>query len=498
MRLDGLGSFSRMPECVNIVIASGEYKMARLLFAQNLWMEQLGAMTLAAVARSRGHKVALAVGSDDQIVAIAREYKPDVVGFTALTGFQRRWLRVARSIKQSLERPPVIIFGGPHPTFFPEIIIEDGIDLACRGEGEGVIADLLDGLDAGAESFRDIPNIVTKSEGRFIASPMRPLVDLDSLPFADREISFAYPFIRKDPNVHFIAGRGCPYSCSFCFNRRMSELCRDLGPQVRFRSVANLIEEISEVNRRWGIKVVYFQDDTFVLNKKWLFEFLDAYGKKLRIPFYCTVRADLVTNEMAKALKDAGCYRVSFGVESGVEEIRRKVLNKNIADDRIRETAAALRDAGISFQTTNMMGLPGETLDDAFKTIELNVEIGADAAWTSLFQPYPGTDLGELSFAEKRIDRIPDDETIADAHTSSILKQPDIDEVVRLQKLVYLAVKIPFVLPLIRKILKYNYPRIYYYIHRITYLLFYFKRITLMSFRRMIDESIVAWKYYQS
>ena len=380
---------------------------------------------------------------------------------------------------------------------FPQVVLEEGVDIVCRGEGEGPISDVLDAFDAGDKNFNEVPNLVLKNAVGMKAAPLRPLARPDELPFPDREISYAYPFIRNDPNTHFMAGRGCPYSCSFCFNSRMRKLCHGLGPPYRLRSAGNLIEEIDQVNRSWGIKVVYFQDDTFVLDSNWLYSFLDIYARRFRIPFYCTVRADLMTGEMAKALKDAGCYRVSFGVESGVESIRREVLKKEISDECIRNAAGLLRKAGIPFQTTNMMGLPGERLPDAVRTLELNVEIGADIAWTSIYQPYPGTELGERALAEGRIDRLPDDERIADAHTTSILRQPEIEEIVRLQKLAYVAVKFPRTLPLVLWLVKRDHPTFYYYIHRFTYLLFYFRRLTKMSLRRAIAEAWVAWRHYR-
>ena len=112
-------------------------------------------------------------------------------------------------------------------------------------------------------------------------------------------------------------------------------------------------------------------------------------------------------------------------------------------------------------------------------------------------QPYPGTELGERAKAEGLVEKLPDDESIADAHTGSILDQPEIEEVARLQKFVYLAVRFPSSLPVVLKLVKRDHPRLYYYIHRITYLLFYFKRITHMSWRRVLEEARVAWKYYR-
>jgi len=460
-------------------------------------MEQLGVMSVAAMARRAGHDVALAVGNDPEIIEKARRFRPDAVGFSVLTGFQNRWLRLAGKLKKALDTEPLTLFGGPHPTFYPEIVMDDALDVVCRGEGDEAIVELMDAVEAGERTFEGIPNLAYKKGGDFYAEPLRSLVALDDLPFPDREISYEYPFIKNDPNTHFVAGRGCPYSCSFCFNRNYRRLCRGLGPAVRMRSPGNLVEEIEDVRRRWGIKTVYFQDDTFVMNKDWLFSFLELYSEKLGLPFYCTVRADLVTPEIARALKSAGCYRVSFGVESGVERIRRHLLGKEISDDRIRETARILHEVGLKFQTTNMMGLPGETLEDAVRTLRLNIEIGADAAWTSLYQPYPGTDLGEYALREGYVDRLPDDERIADAHTASLLKQADIEKIERLHKFAYVALRFPGSLPLILKLINREHPDVYYYVHRASYLLFYFRKLTKMDWRRLVQEARMAWRYYR-
>lgn len=470
--------------------------MLKILFVQNVAAEQLGVMSIAAIARQRGHQLKTIFGHNQHILQTAQSFKPDIVGFSVMTGFQNRWIGIARDLKKALDPKPLIIFGGPHPTFFPQVVLEESVDVACRGEGEGAFADLLDVVEAGESSFEGIPNLVVKKGDGYEAAPLRPLEDLDLLPFPDRQISFEHQFIRKDPSLYFIAGRGCPFSCSFCYAIQMRKLCKGLGPPCRLRSVDNLIEEIDLVHRQWKNKILYFADDTFCLNSKWLNTFLETYARRFRTPFFCQIRADQTTKELAQALKDAGCYRVSFGVESGVEHIRDEVLNKNVSDERIREAAAILRKVGLPFQTTNMMGLPNETLDDALSTLELNIEIGADVAWMSLFQPYPGTALGEKTFKEGLIDRFPDDEATANAHTGSILKQKDIDKIVRLHKFVYLAVKYPSSLPLIKKLVNYDCPKLYMAIHRLTYFFFYFCRQRNLNLTRIVAEALAAIKYY--
>ncbi len=303
--------------------------MARILLIQSLFVEQFGIMTLAAVAKAKGHTVALAVGSDSHILRKANEFKPDLVGFSVLTGYQKRYLHLGQALKQNITPKPLILFGGPHATFFPQVVMEDGVDIACRGEGEGVLLDILDAVDSGKD-FEGIKNTAVKQNGAFKSFPMRPLVDLDEIPFPDREIYIDYPIIYNSNFVTFIASRGCPFDCSFCFNKDMVNLVKGLGQWVRFRSIDNLLEEIDIVTHKKKVRYIDFHDDTLILKRKWLFEFLDAYAKRFSIPFTCNVRADLIYFEIANALKTAGCVRVSFGVECGDEKLRNLLLKKSL------------------------------------------------------------------------------------------------------------------------------------------------------------------------
>ncbi len=469
--------------------------MARLLLIQSLFVEQFGVMTLAAVAKAAGHEVDLAAGSDRHILDRISEFRPDVVGFSVLTGYQERYLRLGQKIRNIVASPPLILFGGPHPTFFPEVVLEDGVDVICRGEGEGAIVELLAAVH-GQGDLRTIRNLCFEDDGKLACNPMRPMVDLNTLPFPDRTIYARYPVIHDSNMATFMASRGCPYSCSFCFNKKMVSVVKGLGSWVRFRDVADLIREIREVQANREITFIDFHDDTFILKKDWLFEFLETYCREIALPFSCQIRADLLTPEIARKMKEAGCRRVSFGLESGDERLRDLVLRKNLSDESIRQAAAMLREAGITFFTTNMMGLPGETLEEAFKTLELNIEIGAKCAWTSLFQPFPGTDLAEYCLEKGYLDKPISTGQPVDTHTTSQLSQPDIDKIVRLQKFAYVALRFPSLLPLIRKLINYNFPRTYFYVHRVSYLLFYFRHAYQTTWTETIKHAWIAWRHY--
>jgi radical SAM superfamily enzyme YgiQ (UPF0313 family) len=336
-------------------------------------------MTLAAAAKANGHDVALAIGSHNHILRKAREFRPDIVGFSVLTGYQERYLQLGQVLKRNLTPSPVILFGGPHATFFPNVALQKGIDIVCRGEGEGALIDILDAIDNNND-FYGIDNLAIKQDGELKSFPLRPLSDLDELPIPDRDIYMDYSLIHDSDMVTFMAGRGCPFNCSFCFNKEMVEMVKGLGSWVRFRSVHNLIEEIKLVHRTKKLRYIDFHDDTFIINHKWIFEFLDAYSGNFSTPFTCNVRADLIDLDTARALKSAGCCRVSFGLESGDEGLRNLVLRKRLSDEQIRNAASILHQVGIPFFTYNMMGLPGERLNQAYKTLELNIEIKSECA----------------------------------------------------------------------------------------------------------------------
>lgn len=431
-------------------------------------------MSLAAVAKARGHEVKVAIGSDSEVLAVAKHVSPDVVGFSVTTGYQRRYLSLGQRLKDTLSNPPMIVFGGPHPTFFPAVVLEDGVDVVCRGEGEGPIEEILDAVDK-RQPIDGILNLAFNRNGRLEMAPLRPLVDVDALPFPDREIYREYPIISRAGMATFMASRGCPYSCTFCFNSEMTNLTRGCGTWVRFRSPENLLSEIERVVSARKLRFIDFHDDIFTLRRKWLKEFLAGYAQRIGLPFSCQVRADLVTEEVAKDLKDSGCARVSFGLESGDETIRNEMLKKGVKDDHIRQAAAILRRTGIPFFTTNMMGLPGETLAQAFKTLELNIEIGTRCAWVSLFQPFPGTQLAQYCLDHGYLKHAISIDAPLEMHTGSPLEQPEIDEIVRLQKFAYVVVRFPKILPLVRKLVHLNLGCLYLVVHRKSYLLLYFR-----------------------
>ena len=382
----------------------------RVLFvAEQIDYEPQGIMHLSSALKAAGHQVELAVGAHQDPVVVAREFQPDVAAYSIITGSQRYYFDVNQRLKAEVLRQTgrdvFSVFGGPHPTFFPEMAQEPGVDAICRGEGEGAMVDLVDGLaGGGTEAVLGLDNWSFHKNGDVLTNPVRPYVeDLDSLPFPDRALVYERdPIAAKGKIKHFLTGRGCPYNCSYCFNHALSEIYRGKGMRFRQRSVDNVIEEVRWVRDHYPLEFVVFVDDTFVLSKEWLAEFAEKYPRQIRrdgrpLPFFCNTRANLVTAEQVRLLVEAGCHCASMGIESANDRIRNGLLKRRMSKEQILEASHLIREGGLALTTTNMIGLPTSTLEDDLETLELNVQARPSYAHVFIFQPYPRTELGEFT-----------------------------------------------------------------------------------------------------
>ena len=382
--------------------------MRVLFIAQQIDYEPQGIMYLSSALKAADHQVELAVAAHDDPLVVARDFRPDVAAYSVITGSQRYYLGLNQRLKS--EMPGVFsVFGGPHPTFFPEMVEADGVNGICRGEGEEAMVDLVDALaEGGPGAALGVANWSFVRDGDrhsgVVNNPVRPYIeDLDSLPFPDRALVYERdPMAGRSKIKHFLTGRGCPYNCTYCFNHALSEIYHGRGRRFRQRSVDHVIEEIHWVREHYPLEFVVFVDDTFVLSHEWLTEFADKYPAKIRqagrpLPFFCNTRANLVTAEQVRLLKEAGCHSVSMGIETGDDRLRNDLLKRRMSKEQILEAARLIRGGGLHFTTTNMIGLPTSTLEDDFETLELNVQARPSYAHVFIFQPYPRTELGEFT-----------------------------------------------------------------------------------------------------
>ncbi len=478
--------------------------MHLLFIIKEIDNEPHGIMHISSVLKQAGHQVSLVVATEADPLDTARQLRPDVVGYSVYTGTQHYYLDLNQRIRAQL--PGVFsVFGGPHPTFFPEMIEEEGVDGLCIGEGEHATLDLMNALqrdDTGGVTLPDpgIPNWLFKLNGEIVRNPLRPLLtsqQMDELPFPDRELLYhAHAHSRRTKIRPFITGRGCPYNCTFCFNKAYSDLYGGTGLRTRRRSVDNVIREIKEVQARYPLKFVLFMDDTFILNRKWLEEFAPKYKAEVGLPFWCQVRANLVTDDKMALFKEAGCASVSFGLEAGNDRLRNAVLGRNMSRQQILDAADTLRRHRIPFMTNNMLGLPTGSLETDFETLELNIQCRPAYANVFLFQPYPKTALGEWAYREGWMMGSFDDlsGSVSDDTVLKFGSETEKRQIENLQKLFALAVEYPFLVPLVKLLIKLPRNRLYWLVYK-TWKGWAIKR-RMFPFRMGLQEYLTSALYY--
>lgn len=354
----------------------------------------LGLGQLSAALRAAGHETALLkvnrAVSRRRFLAQALGWEPELFAASCVTHHWPRVTEWAGWLKAARPGVPFTV-GGPHVTVTPEAALEcPHVDAAIAGEGERSLPRLVAAYAAG-ENQRGIPGTAVRGEsGCEFTPPEQFCQNLDELPLADRSI------FTPSRDFPVMAGRGCPFDCSYCCNHILKKA--QGGRYVRMRSPERVIEEIRLGRTQGEIRRVVFEDDTFTLMREWLAEFLPLYREEIGLPFVANARVGNFDRETARLLKQAGCDYVLIGVESGCESLRRDILNRRMTNAEIIETFDMARSEGLATYAYYMVGFPGETAAMARETMELHRRLRPEAGFQiSVFYPYPNTRLWEIA-----------------------------------------------------------------------------------------------------
>jgi|TARA_B100001971_G_scaffold213034_1_gene244947 radical SAM superfamily enzyme YgiQ (UPF0313 family) len=336
------------------------------------------------------------------------KFGPDVVGYSVITGTQKLYLNFNEKLKKRLKNITSVV-GGPHPTFSPEIIHEKGVDAVCIGESENAFLHFMKKFRAKGTLPKRAPNFWIKYNGEISKSSLLPLItDLDSIPYPDREGYFKVDkFVGEFARRSFIASRGCPYKCTYCFNESFNKLYSNKNI-LRFRSPESVCDEIIYVSSMFTTKSVYFVDDVFTINKDWIMKLCEQYRRKVKLPFMCNIRLNNTDDEIIKSLKEAGCAVAIIGAESGSEFIRNEVMKRKMSIDLMLERVKIFHKYKIKLFTENIIGNPRETYEMALETLRLNQKINPQFANASLFTPYPKLAATNFAIENKLFDANPE------------------------------------------------------------------------------------------
>jgi len=432
----------------------------KILFVSKFeYYEPLGTMYLSSFLKQQGVDCYyLDIKFEKNLIEEIRRISPDIIAYSITTGQRKFYQKLNLDLKKQFKF--FSVFGGPHCTFFPEYVYEEGVDAVCRGEGEYALLDLITNLEQ-KKDITKIDNLWVKVEGKVYENEVRNLIgDLDALPFPDRGMLDKYRHFKTMPRKTVMTGRGCPYKCTYCFNHSYNKLYHGKGKIVRKRSIDNVIEELKYLLRSYNLRRFQFWDDTFNIDYQWTLDFCKAYKKEIDIPFSITPRVNLVDEQMVKALKDAGCVTIGTSVESGNEYLRNKLLKRNISEKQTIDACNLFNKYGIHILMGNMLGLPDETLDMAFETMDFNIKCKPTYAWVSIFQPFPRTELSDYS-VEKGYFNGDLDSLDGSFYKKSALKLKDIAKIERLHHLFSLGVAFPKLIPLIKIMIKLPLNRFY-------------------------------------
>lgn len=377
----------------------------KFLDKHTIYRVPLGILYLSSAIKQAGHQVFICEPSRENVFVKLREIKPNIVAYSIRTGFHKYYIDLNKKLKNQFDF--LSVFGGPHATFFPEMIKEQGVDCVALGECEGALIDLLKCLKKN-QSYLEVKNFWFKKGSRIYKNELRNLEqNLDILSFPDRNLLNDYREIRYSKIHNFITSRGCPYNCSYCFNHRLKQMYAG-QKYVRRRSVDNVLKEIEQVAVNYNLQRVHFEDDTFNIDKQWLREFVLKYSK---IPFKCNIRGNLADEETIQLLKRANCVSVTFAIEAGNDRVRNKILRRDMTRKQIIDCAKLLRKYKIKFITENILANPTSDLSDDIETLDLNLICRPDYPTVSLLQPYPQTEVFKIAlennqFMEKDVNEI--------------------------------------------------------------------------------------------
>lgn len=370
----------------------------------------MGLALIAAVLEKEGHQVTVVDANVLRLQpeeVVYRVTDADVVGLTAMTPTVNTAASIAHYIKQTNPNSTVIL-GGAHAILLPEETLATipEVDVIVRGEGEETIIDLLRALEH-KQPLSKIQGISYRQDGKVISTDARSaIVDLDSLPFLAYHLlpMRGYrphpPHGRALPFAAIITSRGCPYRCSYCSKPVF-------GDNYRGQSSKRVVDEIAYHKRKFGIKEFAFYDDVFTLDKQRAYAIADEIIERgLKIDWTCETRVNLVDKELLRYLKQAGCYSIAYGIESGSQEIV-NTLNKDITLEQAEEAVSLSREVGLQTIGYFMIGSPGESPETIRQTIQFAKNLKLDFAQFSITIPLPGAKLYKLYIDGRKGESIP-------------------------------------------------------------------------------------------
>jgi radical SAM superfamily enzyme YgiQ (UPF0313 family) len=365
----------------------------------NYW-QPLGTLYVASSLLKAGHEVKFLNGAfmkHAEIMDALLDYKPDMTGiYSTAFGWNKARFTASEIRRGSFETRPYIIAGGPYPVAMQEKCLSESpdMDAVVTGEGEITVIEIIDSLPRG-KSLEGVEGVIFRDGDQIIKNPPRPFIeDVDSIPFPARELlgdSMNYipppATYKRKPVAVIMTARGCNRRCIYCF-----QIDKERKSGIRFRSVENVMQEI-ELCLKQGYREIKFIDDTFAADYDRAMRIAREIKKRgLDFTWFASACVHQVDRPLLRAFKEAGCWAILFGAESGVQK-NLNTIRKGITLEQTRKAVKEARAAGLTVYTPFIFGIPGETFEEGLKTIEFACELNPDIANFHALTPFPGTYL---------------------------------------------------------------------------------------------------------
>lgn len=328
----------------------------------------------------------------EEISAAILKSRPDLIGITMTSVMAPAAMEHAALAKATMNVP--VVAGGPHASALPrECLNNPAIDYVVIGEGEITIVSLINALMSGQADLSGINGLAYRYNGEIVVNkPADLVVDINRLPMPARHLfpvnkyKTHLPYGRKTPYMTMITSRGCPYHCCYCSKSVFGATYRALSP-------ASVVKELKHLIETYGIKEYRFYDDDFTLNIKRAGEICDEIIRQgIKLDWSCTTRVDLVNDELLGKMKRAGCYTISYGVESGNPEVL-KNANKGYTLDDVEKAFRLTQKHGIRILAFFMLGLPGENEQTIEESIKFALKLDPDFVSWSIINMMPGSKM---------------------------------------------------------------------------------------------------------
>jgi radical SAM superfamily enzyme YgiQ (UPF0313 family) len=364
--------------------------------------QPLGICYIAAVLEKNGINVGI-LDADilnltfEQTIEEINNKNPKILMIPIVTTTYNDVLELAKMLKKRNPHLKIIV-GGPHLTIDPESTLKNEcFDVGVLGEAEYTTLELVQRM-LKKENISNIKGIIYTTKNGLVKNPPRGLIpNLDELPMPAYHllpsIDLYHPQIhsyRYKPVISMITSRGCPYRCIYCDQGIFGKMFRGISGK-------KVVDQIEELQKRYGIREVTFCDDTFTLNKRRIWDMCDEIKKrKLKVAWSCITRADHLDKDLLKRMKDAGCWMIMIGIESGNQEIL-DFIKKDIKLEKIREVTDWAYELGIKIRGFFQIGHPKETKQTIEDTINFAKSLNIYAAEFTISTPFKGTELYEIA-----------------------------------------------------------------------------------------------------